>query len=60
MTDAVQEFLDKIGPRKLTEEEARALRLLKLRAGLAPDDSGLLDKMSEKLAAQKKDGDAQD
>jgi len=35
MTDAVAEFLKKIGPRKLTDDEARQLHILKLQQGTA-------------------------
>ena len=38
MSDAVQEFLKAIGPRKLTDEEARQLHLLRIREG---HDDGL-------------------
>ena len=34
MSDAVKAFLDKIGPRALTSEEARELQLLRVKLGL--------------------------
>jgi len=51
MSDAVQEFLKKIGPRQLTEEEARQLQLLRLKAG-EKGIGGVIDALAEE--AEKK------
>jgi hypothetical protein len=52
MADSVQEFLRKIGPRKLTEEEARQLQILRIREG-ADDDTGFIEILADRAKSRK-------
>lgn len=56
MTDAVQEFLRKIGPRALTDAEARELHLLRLKSGHT-GNSGVLDVLAGKDGKKKTETD---
>ena len=47
MTSAVEEFLKNIGSRPLTDQEARELRLLRIKEGEGGGISGLLDALEE-------------
>lgn len=53
MSDAVQEFLKKIGPRQLTAEEARQLQLLRIQAG-ETGNSGLIEALADDVDERKK------
>ena len=53
MSDSVQEFLKKIGPRKLTDDEARQLQLLRIKEG-HPSNTGFIEILAERAKAKKK------
>ena len=55
MDETVQEFLKRIGPRRLTEEEAGYLQLLRIREG-HDDELGFVEMLAER--ARKKSADA--
>jgi len=55
-SDCIQEFLEKIGPRALTDAEARELHLLRIRAGKDDDISGVIEKLAGSGDAKGKSG----
>lgn len=52
MAESVQEFLKKIGPRKLTDEEARQLQMLRLKEG-HDDDTGFIEILADEAKGKK-------
>jgi hypothetical protein len=46
MSESSHEFLAKIGPRQLTDEEARQLHLLRIREGKASSIIGVIEKLA--------------
>ena len=44
--DKIQEFLARIGPRELTDAEAKKLHLLHIRAGKSASISGMIAKLA--------------
>jgi hypothetical protein len=50
-TDKIQEFLRAIGPRELTDEEAKQLHILRIRSGKARS-SGVIEKLAEEAERQ--------
>ena len=52
MTETSEDFLKKIGPRKLTAEEERRLHLLRLQEGKT-GTSGFIEILSSRAAARK-------
>ena len=52
MAETVQEFLKKIGPRKLTDDEARQLQMLRLKEG-HDDDTGFIEILAEEAKGKK-------
>ena len=51
--DPVQEYLEKIGPRPLTHDEARALEIIRIRARKGGDMTGYVEKLAEEAKAEK-------
>jgi hypothetical protein len=49
MADAVKKFLAAIGPRRLTDEEARQLQMLRIEDG-HDDDTGFIEILAERAA----------
>lgn len=56
MASKVQEFLEKIGPRELTDAEAKQLHLLKIREGKASTASGVIEKLAAEAEAADRAG----
>lgn len=52
MAETVQEFLKKIGPRRLTDAEARQLHLLRLQEGHR-GKTGVIEILANRAAASK-------
>lgn len=52
MAESVQEFLKKIGPRKLTDEEARQLQMLRLKEG-HDGDTGFIEILADEARGKK-------
>ena len=46
MSESSQEFLAKIGPRQLTDEEARQLHMLRVREGQASTITGVIARLA--------------
>lgn len=44
--DEIQSFLAKIGPRALTDQEAKELQLMRIRAGKGQTASGVIEKLA--------------
>lgn len=55
-SDGIQEFLAKIGPRALTDAEARELHILRIRAGKDDDISGVIEKLAAEADRKEKNG----
>lgn len=51
--DPVQEYLDKIGPRPLTHDEARELEIIRIRAGKSQGMSDYVEKLAAEAKAAK-------
>jgi hypothetical protein len=47
MSESSQEFLARIGPRQLTDAEARQLHILRIREGKASSIIGVIERLAE-------------
>jgi hypothetical protein len=54
MSERSQEFLARIGPRQLTDAEARQLHMLRIREGKASTITGVITRLAEEAARAQK------